>query len=333
MFLPLFGAKAEFIEKLANDPVTEHFELGPTRVVLKGNQGETLEQEITVANHLGEKMGFVVEFEDFTASNDPKIGTEFREEVSEEISAKNWFEPDVREFILEHGEKMHLKIKINIPDDAILGEHQTGVFIKNKRLEEPKAAGGGTVRISSRLGVPFLINVKGTKEGREISINQLADFSDFKTDKNFYEKGPVNFKMRVENKGNVHVDPFGYIVIKRFGKEVDKVDVKEWRVYRSSTKDQEIKWQKGFLAGKYQAEAVLFMDVQGVRKEFRKTTEFVVIPWRVILYSLGALIVLVLLWKLSLKRYAKRIEKNILQSLRKGSVNDIRSKKDDSTKK
>lgn len=319
LFSPFFTVKAEFIEKLKNDPITDHFEVGPTRVALEGNQGDALEQEVTVANHLGEKMGFVVEFQDFTVSNDPDIGVEFKDEVTEEISAKNWFEPEVREFVLEQGEKMHLNIKIKIPDDAILGEHQTGVFVRNKRMEEHKEV-GATVRISTRLGIPFLINVNGTKEGKRVSINQLAEFKDFVSGKKFYEKGPIDFKLIVENKGNVHVDPFGYIIIKRFGKEVDKININDWRVYRASTKTQDVKWDKGLLIGKYEAEAVLFMDVQGKREEFKKTTEFTVIPLKLIAYSIIALILFFLLWRLSLKRYARKIEKNIMKSLNEQNI-------------
>lgn len=338
LFLPLFLVKAERIEVLRGDPVTGHFELGPTKIAIDSNQGQFFEKEITVANHMGEKMGFVLDFEDFTGIDDPDIGYEFKKEVADEISAKEWFQPEIKEFTLNHGEKMHQKVKINVPDDAILGEHQATIFVANKRLKEEAEKQGANIKLISRLGIPLLINVNGTKEGKKISINQTAEFTEFKTDKDFYEWGPVNFRMIVKNTGNVHVTPSGYISIKKNGKEIDRPEIREWNVYRGSSRSTEKKWEKGFLFGNYEAEAVVLMNINGKKQEFKRTVKFTVIPWKLIAGVSGALIFILLLmfiiWRISLKRQAKRIQENVLEALGKEGV-DVKtvSEKDKKSKK
>lgn len=338
LFLPLFLVRAEKIEVLRGDPVTGHFELGPTRIAVDSNQGQFFEKEITVANHMGEKMGFVLDFEDFTGIDNPDIGYEFKKEVADEISAKEWFQPEVKEFALNHGEKMHQKVKIKVPDDAILGEHQATIFVANKRLKEEAEKQGTNIKLTSRLGIPLLVNVNGTKEGKKVSINQVAEFTEFKTDKDFYEWGPVNFRMVVKNTGNVHVNPFGYISIKKNGKEIDRQEVREWHVYRGSSRATEKKWEKGFLFGNYEAEAVIQMDINGKRQEFKRTVKFTVIPWKLIAGVSGALIFILLLmfivWRRSLKKQAKRIQENVLEALGKEGV-DVKPilKKEEKSKK
>ena len=274
------SSQAYWIERQKGVPVKKNFELGPTSFQIKGDPGEEFEKELTVTNKLGKKMGFVVDVKDYTGSQNPQERSVLQEGKGA-YSAKDWFKPEKNLFILKQGDKIHFKVKIKIPVLADPGEHYAAVLIKNRNLE-PVKKGVPTVKISSQLGAMFLIEVSGKRI-------EKASFIDFKTVKKFYHNGPVKFALTVSNKGNVHQEPRGKIIIRNMrGKITAKIPIRKWIVLRQSKRLQEAVFKRKSLFGKYTATATVWWGSKQQRYG-KKQLIFYAFPYRTALYFLVAL--------------------------------------------
>ena len=272
--IPTGPSQAFWIERQKGVPVKKDFMLGPTSFQINGRAGDEFVRELQVTNRLGKKMGFVVEFEDFAGSKNPNEPTVLQKN-SGSFSARNWFKAEKRFFILKQGEKMHFNIKIKISEIADPGEHYAAALVRSQNLE-PIKKGVPTIRLSSRLGSMFLIDVGGKRLER-------GSFTGFKTTSKFFHNGPVKFNLVFSNRGNTHLEPAGKIIIRNMrGKITAKVPVRKWIVLRQAKRAQEAVFKRGWLFGKYTAEATVWWGSK--QKYTRKKIVFYAFPFRTTLY-------------------------------------------------
>jgi hypothetical protein len=115
----------------------------------------------------------------------------------------------------------------------------------------------------------------------------------FKTERNFYEKGPITFEILSENTGNAHLSPYGTIDIKNIlGAVVGQVEIDPWFVMPKSVRTREVKWNSNFLLGRYTASLTLNRGYNNIVDV--KNFSFFVIPWKLIL--IGTIGLILILW-------------------------------------
>jgi hypothetical protein len=300
-FSIIFPAKAAKIEKLEGLETRNDFVLGPPSYSLEVKKGEALEKEIIITNRLGKVQKFQIETEDFIGSSDPANPVVLLGENAGKWSAKNWLKTELEEFTLEHGERIYLKVVVDVPADAEPGEHYAGVFIKTVPLEESQE-NAAVVQLSSRLGSLFLINVEGEK------IEKGA-FKNFEINKKYFfsKKDPLLFNLFFENEGTVHLRPHGNIQIKNsFGNKLENLDVGEWIVLRNSQRLKEVSFQKPWMIGKYQATANLYYGVDNQKES--KEISFYVFPWQLI--TLLVIVIFLAILLICFFRKSKNNQKN-----------------------
>lgn len=268
-------ANAAYKEKLKGLNFYNDFSIGPAQTKLVIKRGQEVTKEIQVTNR-GKYFPFIVETAIFKGSNNPAMGAIYYFDKDYGSFANSWLKPEIKLFSLKHGERLHFKVRIKVPDKADAGEHYAGVFIRNL----PKKAKKKAIQISSRVGSLFLITISG-------KVKEEGIFSSFNSNKSLYEKGPVNFKLVVKNKGTVHLEPSGEIIIKKGRKLIDKIPVRKWFVLRESSRQQEVKWSKPLLIGKYTAFANVVLS-NG--KQETKKIVFYIIPIKSI--TIGILFIL-----------------------------------------
>lgn len=281
IFLFLFFSQPIFsftIEDLPQTEVKGDFVLSPGKIEVWLNPGETVTKEITVTNRLGKEMNFYLEIEDFKGSKDPTIPVILLGGEKGPYSLKDFFKLQVSKFTLKHGQRARIPIEISIPQNAEPGGKYGAVIVatepqKREGEEDEKTAPG--VAIVARLASLFFVRVKG-------NVEENGFLKDFQTDKKFYKKPPIFFRLYFENNGNVHLLPYGLIKVENLlGKKVVEIEIEPFFALPESLRLREVKFEGKFLFGKYKATALINRGYQNIVDQ--RQVEFWVLPWDVIL--------------------------------------------------
>jgi hypothetical protein len=209
---------------------------------------------------------------------------------TETYSLAKWVETEPKEFSLAPKEEKIVKFIINVPENAEPGGHYGTVIASAKAVTGPGATGATIV---PRVGSLVLLTVPGAMK-EELVVKS------FTTPRKYFEKGPVPFEIRFENKGTVHVKPTGKITVTNWlGKKVADLDFPSGNVLPKAVRKFEtslpVKW---LFAGRYTATLTGSYGVSNIPLTPTVIT-FWAFPWKV---GVGILIVLILLI-LSRKRW------------------------------
>ena len=284
----LSPALAYQIEENPDMEVKGDFLLGPGKMELWLDPGESVTRTISITNRLGKEMTFRVEIEDFTGSRDPTETIRLLGEEKGPYSLRDYLKPEVKEFTLAHGQRIVLPVEISIPQDAEPGGRYGAVIIattppktEEGEEKEPRPA----VVIIARLANLFFVRVKG-------EVIEDGFLKEFKTERRFYEKGPIPFELLSENNGNVHLAPYGLIEIYNIlGRKVDEIELDPWFAMPDSLRLRETKWNRDFLFGRYTALASVNRGYQDIIDQ--KSINFWVVPWKIILAGLVMLFLVI----------------------------------------
>lgn len=235
----------------------------------------------------------------FTARNFSTKGEEGEVVISEEMfGLATWIAFPFTSVDMGPGETKDIEFSIVIPPNADAGGHFAAVFASTNPPDVEQGLG-----LSANVGSLVFVRV----EGDIIEDVRLLEFYT-KGDKNFYNRLPVDFEYRVENRGTVHVKPEGKIAMNGwFGKPEINANPKENRILPSSIRRFDATWVKdatatqaggfftelknewnNFALGKFTAELNLAYGKEG--KSVTAQTSFWVFPWRVCLVALLILI-------------------------------------------
>jgi hypothetical protein len=160
------------------------------------------------------------------------------------------------------------------------------------KLSLSSADKGAGMAIAQQTGSLVLLQVKG-------DVYEEARIREFNTDKGIYGTPfDVNFILRVENLGNVHVKPAGLISIKNmFGKEVGQIQVNNTgaNVLPKSIRRFGYVWSGNMALGRYQATLGLSYGTatdKGGQGKQSLVTEiyFWIVPWKIVIPALCGLV-------------------------------------------
>lgn len=271
------------------------FILSPGKTEIWLNPGEKVVKEISVTNRSGKEMKFKIEIEDFSGSFELEKPIILFGEKRGPYSLKDYLKPEIFEFSLSHGQRITIPIEISIPKDAEPGGKYGAVIVSTVPQENEKKEGIG-VTIISRLANLFFVRVKG-------DVKEEGYLKEFKTNKKFYSRSPIKFQLIFENRGNVHLVPYGIIeIFNLLGKKVTEIEVKPWYSMPNSLRIREIELQKEiFLFGIYQAKALINRGYQNIVDQ--KSVTFWVLPIEKVLGLLFVIILVFGLFKFISSKY------------------------------
>lgn len=269
------------ITTLNNLPVQGDYIIGPGKTDLVMNPGETTRRMINITNRTGKILTFYIDVEDFKGG----VNGDF-ELLGDErgpYSLKDFLLPEKASFTLAHGEKAELPVDVKVPGDIEPGGYYGAVII---RADSPSEGGGpSSVSVSSRIGSLFFVRINGDvkEEGKTLSFN---------TDKQFYQKGPVNFSIAFENTGRIHLAPYATIEIRNvIGKKISQIDLVPWYVMPGISRTKIVTWDGNMAFGRYTAIAKVSRGYQDQTDEFKMN--FWVVPVKVIVMSVSIIFTLV----------------------------------------
>ena len=295
------------IQDIEETPIRNDFVLGPGKTDLNLDPGSEIVKNLMITNRLGREMNFKIDIEDFTGSDDPEKTVVLLGSEKGPYSLKDYLKPEITEFALQHGQRIILPVRIQIPEDAEPGGLYGSVLVSTDPPETEPERSKGQTRIISRLGMLFLIRVNGeiTEDGF------LHEFKISEPQKLFYEKGPIPFELLFQNNGNVHLSPYGKIeIINLMGKKVGELEVDPYFAMPDSLRKREIQWGREQLFGRYTA--TLFLNRNYVGEENiidQKTITFWAFPWKMMLVVIIGIVFLILLIRWFFRKFKFELKK------------------------
>jgi len=278
---------------LANEVFAQARGIGisPLTFELTANPGDVLTNILKVYNPTDSIVAIEMEVEDFTVIGETgEVIVEPAE--TETYSLARWITAEPAEFTLEPREQKFVNFTINIPENAEPGGKYGSVLASTAGVVGEEVTGAA---IAQKVGALVLLTVSG--EIREELI--IKDFSC----PSFLETGPVDFTIRFENTGTIHLRPRGFVVITDWrDKKVADVEFPQNNVIPGAIRKIETSWDKKWLAGRYTAMLVGGYGTTNVPFNPPVLT-FWVFPWKIILGIILVLAIIIFYFYKTRKRW------------------------------
>lgn len=243
LILLLAGIISLVLVNSVNAQGTVGLTVSPLTFELTANPGDVIINQLKVYNPTDSVVGIKMEVEDFTVTGEMGFVT-IEPAETETYSIARWVKTDPGEFALEPREQKYVTFTISIPENAEPGGHYGAIIAGTTGVVGEEFVGAA---VAGRVGVLVLLTVSG-----EVTEDLIVKgFSC----PNYSEYGPVNFTIRFENKGTIHVRPRGFVTITNWlGKKVADVEFPQNNVIPGAIRKIETEWpQKWLWAGKYTA--------------------------------------------------------------------------------
>ncbi len=248
------------------------------------------------------------------------------EEKTEGKTLAEWITVSDEPFVIPKESSIEIPIQVNVPEDASPGGHYAAIMI-GTRPQNPK--GKQQVSTAQMVTSLFFVRIAG-------DVIEKGVLRSFRASQSFVQTPDVDFEVRFENKGNVHLQPQGEIVITNmWGKERGIVPINQQtnfgNVLPKSIRKFNFSW-KGessvFDIGRYKAQLTLGFGQE--EKQFvTSSASFWVIPVKPLVITLLILIAFIYFVMWSIKAYIRRMlalsghQEYVPASIRRAQKNDV----------
>lgn len=281
------------------DPLVGDFVVGPGRVELNMDPGETVVTEIMVTNRISDNREFKLEVADVTGTADGSSPLNLVEgDAPGPYSIRDFVSFPDSTFTLALGERARIPVTITLPPNITPGGLYGTVLVSTvQRPANQQEANVPRNPIIARVGSHVFLNITGDKivSGQTLGITTLPS-------KWWYESGPIDLAISYENTGSVHLNPYGEISVRNtFGQEVGYVEMEPWFVLPASLRTREIEWDRDFLFGRYTAVAQVNRGYNDIVDEVQ--VSFWVLPWKVMAIAFGVIFLVMFIFRLFFRTF------------------------------
>lgn len=286
---------------------THDFVVGPGKIELSLQPGQSATVQLSVANRTGSDKAFSIGEEDFKGTDDPEQAVVLLGDDRGPYSLKDYMKIPVSAVLVPNDQKAYIPITITVPADAAPGGLYGSVVVAvaTSPGSEAPAPGSATASnpIVTRIGTLFFVRVPGAVD----QSGQLTGFSIAGGRTFFSGSQPLPFDLTYKNDGSVYLDPHGTIAVKNMlGATVSSIEVDPWFAMPASTRFREVLWNPPFLFGRYTA-------IAAIDRGYGSSTDvmsvsFWVIPWKIIAIIVAGLFVIIFgaRWLLSKFKITRR---------------------------
>lgn len=266
------------VEKIADTPTAVgDYVVGPGRTEVRVNPGETVTRYITVANRIAAGRAFSFSVEDMSGTADGSESIVLLGDQNGPYSLRDYISFPTESVTLDLNTRATIPVTISMPPDAEPGGYYGAVLVSTFEASPEGSGGGARSPMIARVGTLFFITVPGETdiEGELIDVSTTND-------QVWYQSGPVDFNILFENRGSIHLNPYGEVrVTNLLGDEIGFVKLDPWFVLPKSLRVREVTWDREFLLGRYNFTVQInrgYDDVVDVES-------FViwVLPWKIVL--------------------------------------------------
>ena len=278
-------------------------QLSPPVISAQANPGQSVTLNIKLRNVSGGTLIINGTANDFTAEGEngqPQIS--LNQTTPTRFSLRQWVGA-IPSVSLTSQEQRVFPVQIFVPKNAEPGGHYAVIRFTGTPLDL-KASG---VALSASIGALILFTVNGAATHQLSTIDMRTQDSKGQT-RSFFDGGPITILERIKDKGNVHEDPTGSIVVTdMFGKVTATLPFndKKGNILPDSIRKFTQTLNQKPLFGHYTVTGNI--TYAGGTKLTLPATSFWVIPFKLLLGIVIALILLFLFFRVGIKRYNTRI--------------------------
>lgn len=297
VLLPAYGARAD----------SQTLTVTPPLFQISVNPGQLWQSSVKVVNSNPYDLTVYAEVVNFEAQGERGQGrfVPIMHDTDTKSTLAEWIDVGPGPYTISREQTANIPFFIEVPDNAPPGGHFAAVLISTK----PPKAEEGTVALGTSQAVTslFFLRIEG-------DVVEHGNIREFRSLKRFYDMPTAEFSLRFENKGNVHLQPKGNIIITNmWGKERGVIPVNYQshfgNVLPHTIRDFRFTWsgEPAFTEiGRYTAEATLAYGEAGSQSVTSYTT-FWVIPVRATLITIGSLIFFIVVITFMIRLYVRRM--------------------------
>jgi hypothetical protein len=284
------------------------FLISPVRLESTIDKGSSEQFTLTLENVTDVATTAKAIVNDFEPSEDesgqPKVLLDTDAAV-EGNSFKTLVQP-IADIPLAPREKKQIPVTLTVPDSATAGGYY-GVI----RFASADSSGESNVALSASVGTLFLVTVPGDLK-ESLDIVEITAAKNGSTGRFFVGTGEFAAVTRLKNDGNIHVKPYGNIIVTdRKGNTVETIDFNNQdprqNVLPGTIRKFEDKLQKEYSFGKYTLTTYISYG-NGNGLITAKNTFWVIPVWMVIVFV--AILVLIIVGAFLLYRKLRQTRKH-----------------------
>lgn len=216
-----------------------------------------------------------------------------------------WVTVEQTELTIPAEQTKEIPFRITVPEDAPPGGHFGALLIGTRSRD----VGTGATAVETSQVVTSLVFLRVTGD-----IVEEGQIREFRSKRFLYESPEVDFELRFQNKGNVHILPQGEIrIFNMWGQERGVVPINRQTLFGNvlpdSIRKYDFTWSGAWSwadIGRYRAEATLAYGVDG-RQFVASETSFWVVPWKLVSTILAVIIGFLLLITWGIKLYVRKM--------------------------
>jgi len=281
--------------------------VSPTLFDMTANPEQEWESVVRVINSNPYEISLyadVVNFAPQGESGQPKFLPLNKEESGGQTLAE-WITLDKTEFTIAAEQIAEVPFRIKVPAGAPPGGHFGAILIGTKSLD----TGSGKTAVETSQVVTSLIFLRVTGD-----IVEDGEIREFRTTKYISEKPTIDFELRFQNKGTVHILPQGEIkILNMWGEERGIIPVNRQTMFgnvlpnsiRKYTFSWSGEWSLADI-GRYRAVATLAYGNES-RQFASSEVAFWVLPWKIATVILVTIIGFIMLMTWAIKLYIRKM--------------------------
>lgn len=219
--LPVSGVLAIAFFFYANNAIAAEqlpsgaFIIRPAKIELAIAPGDSETSMITLSNGAALPLAVSVSYEDVASNVQTSLDDEPVQLLGSNMGAytlKELFSTKKDTFEILSGKEVQIPITVHIPTSAEAGGRYGSVVFTFKPILSGGAKADANIALESRIATLFYVRVKGEakEEGRLVAFGL---FNNAKTTPIPSEDMPLRFHVAYENKGTVHVNPYGRLTL------------------------------------------------------------------------------------------------------------------------
>jgi hypothetical protein len=191
------------------------FSVSPPSFEINALPGDTIKNTIKIENLSPFSLKIAVKPQNFVAYGEG--GQVSLTDEGNTFSISKWIELSNETFTIAPNDFYLASFKINIPRNAEPGSHYGAVVFST--VTDQKTNGSGA-SLAQEIGSLILIKLPG-------DVFENAKLKSFQPTQSIFKDPKIALNALIENTGNVHVKPYGYISITNiFGQKVASIEVK-----------------------------------------------------------------------------------------------------------
>ena len=269
--------------------------------------GDVWQSSVKVVNGNTYPMSVYAEVVNFEPTGESGLGkfTPILENDTDAASLASWIEIPAGPHNIPPEQSADISFFVDVPKNAAPGGHYAAILIST---QPPKNESNTYAVLTSQVVTSlFFLRVEG-------DITELGTIREFRAKKALLQKPDGEFSLRFENKGNVHLQPKGDIIITNmWGAERGRIAVNYQthfgNVLPNSIRDFNFSWSSSFKIadiGRYTAIATLAYGEDGV-KSVSSTAHFWVIPVKATLITFVIIILCISFIVWIVRAYVRRM--------------------------